>query len=188
MELIDGGDLRNLLSEHGGRLPLRRAVSIACDAASGLAAIHAAGIIHRDIKPANLLVGADGRIRIADLGLARPIDDSAITALTTRGLSPGTPAFMAPEQARNDPDLDHRVDLYALGATLYFLITGRQPFGGRATTRSSRTSSTARSPTRARWPPPARRRWRRSSAVRGRCAPRTAFPAPTTCWPTCVGR
>ena len=128
MELVDGGDLRQLVAAHGGSLPVALALSVARDVAAGLEAIHAAGIIHRDIKPANLLVTRDGRIKIADLGLARRIDNDV--ALTSRGITPGTPAFMAPEQARNATDLDHRADIYALGSTLYYLLTGQHPFSG----------------------------------------------------------
>jgi len=128
MELVRCGDVEDLVGRSGGRLPEARALEIIRDAAAGLSAVHAAGLIHRDIKPANLLIGDDGRVKLADLGLARAV--SGQERLTVAGLTPGTPAYMAPEQARAAPDLDIRADIYALGATLYYLLVGQPPFTG----------------------------------------------------------
>jgi serine/threonine protein kinase/CheY-like chemotaxis protein len=128
MELVSGGDANSLAAASRGGLPIGRCLSICIDAAAGLEAIHAANLIHRDIKPANLLLTADGRTKVADLGLVRDLEQQE--GLTGNGMTPGTPAFMAPEQARKDPSLDRRADIYALGATLYYLITGHYPFAG----------------------------------------------------------
>ena len=93
--------------------------------AAGLAAAHAQGLVHRDIKPANILLenGVE-RVKLTDFGLARAVDDAS---LTQSGVVAGTPLFMAPEQARCET-VDHRADLFSLGAVLYAMCTGRSPF------------------------------------------------------------
>jgi serine/threonine-protein kinase len=94
--------------------------------AEGLQAIHRAGTIHNDIKPSNVLVGVDGRITIADFGLARPM--SAVCRIDRREIA-GTPAYMAPEVARGDGDRpDPAIDIYALGVVAFRLLTGHLPF------------------------------------------------------------
>lgn len=130
MDLVPGGDGDDLVRRHLGRVPRDTLLRIAQDAAAGLAALHAAGIIHRDLKPSNLLFGADGRTLVADFGLAH-LDDGA-PGVTRAGFTVGTPDYMPPEQARAEP-LDGRADLYALGATLYHLATGRPPHPGATT-------------------------------------------------------
>ncbi len=127
MELVLGGDGDALVRRHAGRTPGAVLLQVAQDAAAGLAALHAAGIIHRDLKPANLLVNADGRVLIADFGLAHLNDGTP--GVTRAGFTVGTPEYMSPEQARAER-LDGRSDLYALGATLYHLATGAPPHGG----------------------------------------------------------
>ncbi len=127
-ELVPGGSLAAQLASEG-RLPWREAVRIGAGIARGLAAIHAAGLVHRDLKPENVLVDADGRPRIADLGLARRAAAQS-EALTRTGEVVGTLEFMAPEQANATGDVDARADLYSLGATLYALMAGRPPFEG----------------------------------------------------------
>ncbi|HYE04556.1 MAG TPA: protein kinase [Planctomycetota bacterium] len=126
LEFVPGGDAAGLARAAGGRLDERQALAIARDAAEGLEALSAAGLVHRDVKPANLLIDGDGRAKLADLGLTRTGDD----ALTRTGAVLGTPAFMAPEQARGDRAIDPRADIYALGATLYALVVGQPPFSG----------------------------------------------------------
>lgn len=130
MDLVPGGDGDDQVRRHAGRVPREVLLRIAQDAASGLAALHAAGIIHRDLKPSNLLFEADGRALVADFGLAH-LDDGA-PGVTRIGFTVGTPDYMPPEQARAEP-LDGRADLYALGATLYHLATGRPPHQGATT-------------------------------------------------------
>ena len=127
LELMTGGDADQAAKRQGGRLPPLRACEIVRDAAAGLGAIAKAGLIHRDIKPANIFLGEDGIAKLADLGLARQEDGE--DQMTRTGTAMGTPAFMSPEQAKGE-DLDIRSDIYALGATLFALITGQPPFVG----------------------------------------------------------
>ena len=127
MEYIDGGDAERLRLGQGGRLAADRAARLACDAACGLGALHRANLIHRDIKPQNILLTSDGVAKIADLGLCRS-QTSGTATMTDPGMAVGTPAFMAPEQALGNRRQDGRCDIYALGATLYTLVTGRVPY------------------------------------------------------------
>lgn len=127
LELVTGGDLRQLQEREGGRIDPWRAVRLVHDCMQGLVAIEDAGLIHRDIKPGNIFLDANGLPKLADLGLAKP---SGGAELTMPGMVVGTPAFIAPEQARAVMDLDIRADIYALGATLFSLVAGRPPFPG----------------------------------------------------------
>lgn len=128
MELLRGGSLQDAL--HRGRLSWREATHAVADACRGLEVAHRAGLVHRDIKPSNLMRGEDGRIKLADFGLARPIEpDEAGT--TASGAVLGTPHYMSPEQCRSEL-ADERSDIYSLGATYYALLTGRAPFPGAA--------------------------------------------------------
>ncbi len=130
LELMTGGDADQLARSHKGILPVVRACEIVRDGAAGLCAIHRAGLIHRDIKPANIFLGEDGTAKLADLGLARP--EASSDQMTRTGTAMGTPAYMSPEQAEGVADLDIRSDIYALGATLYALVTGQPPFSGQS--------------------------------------------------------
>ena len=127
MEFVEGESVADRLRAAGGPLTVEEAVRIAEQAAEGLAAVHACGLVHRDLKPANLLVRtSDGGVKLADFGLARaPLDER----LTETGMLVGTPAYMAPEQSRRGGAVDARSDLFALGGVLYELLTGRPPFG-----------------------------------------------------------
>ncbi len=127
MDYMPGGDAAARMAAAGGVLAPGEALRLIRDAARGAQALHAAGLIHRDIKPANIFLAADGSARLADLGLAK--GDSPDDQLTRPGMRVGTPVYMAPEQVRCDV-LDARCDVYALGATLYHLITGRRPYTG----------------------------------------------------------
>ena len=109
-----------------GPLPVAEAVDVAVQTARGLRHAHAAGVVHRDVKPSNLLLTRSGEVKILDFGIAKVAE---ATGLTVGMYSPGTPAYMAPEQVRGEP-ADERVDVWALGAVLYEMLTGRQPFGG----------------------------------------------------------
>ncbi|MCW8141065.1 MAG: serine/threonine protein kinase, partial [Planctomycetota bacterium] len=125
-ELVEGAPL-SALCEDGPVAPAR-AAELVRDLARAVEAVHAAGILHRDLKPQNVIVRArDGRPVLLDFGLAREVDSET---LTKTGVPLGTPAFMSPEQARGQRDLDARTDVYGLGAVLYTLLAGRPPFEG----------------------------------------------------------
>lgn len=136
MEFVAGRDLERLVADDGP-LSARRAIEYIVRAARGLGAAHAHGIYHRDIKPSNLLLDACGSVKVLDLGLARVTkgsglfgSDEADVGLTRPGDLMGTVAYMSPEQAYNAQDADHRSDIYSLGCTLYYLLTGRPPYDG----------------------------------------------------------
>ncbi len=125
MELIDGQGLDKILDAEGPLPPLD-VIRLARQAAEGLVAAHATGLIHRDIKPSNLVVDAKGLLKIVDFGIARTADaDKA--KLTGAASLLGTPGYMAPEQAEGRP-IDHRADIYALGLTLFELVAGEPPY------------------------------------------------------------
>lgn len=132
-ELIEGENLDNLVGRVG---PLTSAVALnyALQAARGLEYAHQQGIIHRDIKPANLLVDSQQHIKILDLGLARWLDDSTgdadAASLTSSFQMLGTAPFMSPEQTRSAASADQRSDIYSLGCTLFFMLTGQTPYHG----------------------------------------------------------
>jgi len=128
-ELVPGGDLAGLVKRSGGRLPEDRALDLLEQCAAGLAAVHAGGLVHRDIKPNNIFLDEHGRAKLGDLGLART--SGGDDRMTNTGVGIGTPAFMAPEQAEGLPDIDIRADIYALGATLFTVLSGRPPFAER---------------------------------------------------------
>ena len=125
MELLAGGTLKDRVSAEGP-MPLSAAVSAVLDIIGGLDAAQAAGILHRDIKPSNCFVDADGAVKVGDFGLSiSTLTRDVQHELETTGFE-GTPQFAAPEQLRGEP-LDVRADIYAVGATLYYLLTGRPP-------------------------------------------------------------
>jgi eukaryotic-like serine/threonine-protein kinase len=128
-ELLDGRDLRQVM--RAGSLTPRKALDYAAGIASGLAAVHEKGIVHRDLKPENVFVTRDGRVKILDFGIARLIDEAKAIAdqatLTAPGTMLGTAGYMSPEQVRGDA-IDHRSDIFAFGAVLYEMLTGRRAF------------------------------------------------------------
>ena len=126
MEYVEGQDLQRLV-EKDGPVAYQAAAEFIRQAAVGLAHAHEAGFIHRDIKPGNLLVDNKGVLKILDLGLARLAHGGADSSQEGRWVS-GTPDYIAPEQIQNRPDLDGRADIYSLGLTFYFLLTGRRPY------------------------------------------------------------
>ena len=124
MPYVRGPSLQRRLDDEGP-LAVVEILRVAMQAAAGLAAAHAQGLVHRDVKPANILL-ADGieRVKLTDFGLARAADDAS---LTRTGVIAGTPQYMSPEQARGEP-VDPRSDLFSLGSVLYAMCTGRPPF------------------------------------------------------------
>ena len=124
MPYVRGPSLQRRLNDEGP-LAVVEILRVAMQAAAGLAAAHAQGLVHRDVKPANILL-ADGieRVKLTDFGLARAADDAS---LTKTGVIAGTPQYMSPEQARGEP-VDPRSDLFSLGSVLYAMCTGRPPF------------------------------------------------------------
>ncbi|MEZ6129025.1 MAG: serine/threonine-protein kinase [Planctomycetaceae bacterium] len=128
MEFLDGVDLGKIV-HRTGRMKVTHAAAVGVQAAEGLNAVHAAGLIHRDVKPTNLMVQPDGTLRILDLGLAISINSGqSVTGATDLGQFVGTAEFAAPEQIEWSRNIDWRTDQYSLGCTLYFLLTGRPPF------------------------------------------------------------
>jgi tRNA A-37 threonylcarbamoyl transferase component Bud32 len=140
-ELVEGGTLRQRLAE--GPLPLRRALELSAQVAHGLAAAHARGIVHRDLKPENIALTGDGRAKVLDFGLAKlgaPLPSGATESLNERptaelaphsdpGRVVGTVGYMSPEQVRGQA-VDHRSDIFSLGAILYEMLSGRRAFRG----------------------------------------------------------
>jgi serine/threonine protein kinase len=131
MELLEGETLRDRLAK--GTLPIRKTVEIAIQIARGLSAAHEKGLVHRDLKPANIFLVADGQVKILDFGLARQAALADITetrtadAMTDPGTVMGTIGYMAPEQVRGE-NVDARCDLFAFGAVLYEMLSGRRAF------------------------------------------------------------
>jgi serine/threonine protein kinase len=137
MELLQGDHLSHLI---GSGLPITDVVRIGREVALGLAAAHKIGVVHRDVKPANIWIESPtGHVRLLDFGLARIGGESSLavrydppveTGLTQFGEMVGTPTYMSPEQVEGEP-VDHRTDLFSLGAVLYQMVTGRVPFAGK---------------------------------------------------------
>ena len=127
MQLVAGESVEQRL-RRVGKLPFQDVVRLAAQAAAGLSAAHASGLIHRDIKPGNMLLESpDDRLKLTDFGLARAAED---LRLTKTGFVSGTPLYMAPEQAKGD-EADHRADLFSLGVVLYEALAGKPPFEGK---------------------------------------------------------
>jgi serine/threonine-protein kinase len=143
MPLVDGLSLRARIQQ--GALPLGEVTNILRDVARALAYAHAQGVVHRDIKPENILLSGGAAV-VTDFGIAKAISASrtydvssiagATVGLTRAGMSLGTPAYMAPEQALGDPGTDHRADLYAWGVVAWEMLAGAHPFSGRTTPQS----------------------------------------------------
>lgn len=136
MDHVDGVDLDQLVKS-GGPLRPGRAVDLIVQAARGLGAAHARRIVHRDLKPANLMLDAAGTVRVLDLGLARVVgaggddDDRQATqdrGLTGTGVIMGTVDYLSPEQSKDSKRADHRADIYSLGCTFHFLLSGKPPY------------------------------------------------------------
>ena len=133
MELLDGMDLETIVRRHGP-MPAARVIYLLRQLCESLAEAHARGLVHRDIKPANVHVGTVALrhdfVKVLDFGLVKPVGGTkgaGNSLATAAGLTPGTPAYMAPEVALGDP-VDHRADIYAVGCVAYYLLTGRLVF------------------------------------------------------------
>jgi serine/threonine protein kinase len=127
LKLIDGTDLSRLVKERGP-LPVAEACDLVRQAALGLQHLHERGLVHRDVKPSNLMRTPAGMVKVLDLGLARLGTTTDGAELTAPDMLLGTPDYLAPEQIDNPATADIRADLYGLGATLFFLLTGKAPF------------------------------------------------------------
>ncbi len=133
-ELLEGESLRQTISR--GPLPVRKALDIAVQVASGLSAAHGKGIVHRDVKPENVFLTSEGHVKLLDFGLARPdvsrydaadTRSPTLAAISQQGIVQGTVAYMSPEQARGEA-VDFRSDQFSLGVALYEMLTGKRPF------------------------------------------------------------
>ena len=129
MPYIEGVSLRDRLTKQG-ELPVAEATRLLRDVADALSYAHSRGVVHRDIKPDNVMLSGRHAL-VMDFGVAKAVSEATgRQSLTTVGVALGTPAYMSPEQAAADPHVDHRADIYALGAMGYELLTGRPPFTG----------------------------------------------------------
>lgn len=126
MEYVGGGTLSELVKAHGP-MPVTKAVDAILQIMAGLEAAAAKGVLHRDVKPSNCFVDADGTVKVGDFGLSISTLARDQTNLTMPGAIMGTPSYASPEQLRGD-ELDVRADIYSVGVTLYFLLTGKTPF------------------------------------------------------------
>jgi uncharacterized RDD family membrane protein YckC len=128
MEYVPGGTLQDRIKQHGP-LPVAEAVDAILQVIAGLEAAGEKGVLHRDVKPSNCFVEADGTVKVGDFGLSISTLARDQTALTMAGSILGTPEYASPEQLRGD-ELDTRTDIYSVGVTLYYLLTGKTPFHG----------------------------------------------------------
>jgi serine/threonine-protein kinase len=130
MEYLPGGSLAQAM--RGGPIPVSRALEWIAQAAAGLDAAHAQGVVHRDVNPANLMLDENGAVTIVDFGVARVSEVQGVTA-TMPGMLPGTTGYLSPEALRGEP-VDRPADVYGLAVVAFELLTGRRPFGGRPAT------------------------------------------------------
>jgi serine/threonine-protein kinase len=140
MPLVEGETLRARI-ERERQLPIDDALRFAREIADALAYAHSRGVVHRDIKPENILIEGDHAV-VADFGIAKAVAAAnAVTPITSTGMSVGTPAYMSPEQATADRDVDGRSDLYSLACVLYEMLAGQPPFTGATWSRSCDSTS-----------------------------------------------
>lgn len=128
IEFIDGQSMQDWMDDKG-KLSVGDAIHVVMCCADALAHAHEMNLIHRDIKPDNILVTKKGVVKVADFGLAKALDEGEMS-MTQSGTGLGTPLYMPPEQARDAKIVDHRTDIYALGITFYYFLTGKLPFEG----------------------------------------------------------
>lgn len=134
-EYVNGEDLQKLVEQSGTLFP-GVAIDLILQAAKGLEYAHDAGVTHRDIKPSNLMLNREGIVKLLDLGLARLEEEREKTRITSTDVVMGTPQYMAPEQADQIDGADARSDIYSLGCTLFFLLTGEPPFNEKTVVRA----------------------------------------------------
>jgi tRNA A-37 threonylcarbamoyl transferase component Bud32 len=128
MEFVEGVNLRQAMA--AGKLEPRQALPLVCELCSAMQYAHEMGVVHRDIKPENILLDRQGRVKVADFGLAKLVGQSRPMArLTATRQAMGTPHYMAPEQWEKPLEVDHRADVYSLGVVFYELLTGELPLG-----------------------------------------------------------
>jgi eukaryotic-like serine/threonine-protein kinase len=149
MELMSGGTLGDRVKARGP-LPIGEAVDCVLQVIAGLEAAHATGILHRDIKPSNCFVDSDGTVKVGDYGLSISKGARWDSTLTVAGAFLGTPAFSSPEQLRGE-DLNVRSDIYSVGVTLYYLLTGRTPFEAQNVVQLLASVLEGRPPSPAKW-------------------------------------
>ena len=148
MPYVEGESLRARLTRER-QLPLDDALQITWEVADALSYAHSQGVIHRDIKPENVLLSR-GHALVADFGVARALQTAAGARLTETGMAVGTPAYMSPEQASAERDVDARSDIYSLGCVLYEMLAGEPPYTVPARRPCSRSASVSRFRTSAR--------------------------------------
>ncbi|WDE98972.1 protein kinase [Lentisphaera profundi] len=124
MEYVDGCNIRQKAKQAGGSLPVQEVLELAIKMTEALKEAQSVGIVHRDIKPENIMMTSEGKLKLADLGIAK----RATGVQEEKGYAIGTPHYIPPEQALDARDADHRSDMYSLGATMYHLLTGQVPF------------------------------------------------------------
>jgi serine/threonine-protein kinase len=146
MELLEGETVEQRATRKGGRLSAEEVLSIADQLLDVLVAAHAKGILHRDVKPENIFLTTEGRLKVLDFGIAK-VRDATRSSATQTGTTMGTPAFMAPEQALGRTrEVDHRTDLWAAGATMFTLLTGRYVHEGESGNEVLVRAATQRAP------------------------------------------
>jgi len=128
MEYVDGTDVQRMIAREG-KLPQEHALAITAHLCDALGYAHKQGIVHRDIKPSNVLIDIEGRVKVADFGLAKLSDKAQNSGLTQTGMTMGTPDYVAPEALMLGSDVDGRADIYAVGVMLYQMLTGDIPRG-----------------------------------------------------------
>ncbi len=128
MEFVDGTDVQRMIAREG-RLPPEHALAVTAHLCDALGYAHKQGIVHRDIKPSNVLIDMEGRVKVADFGLAKLTNNALNSGLTQTGMAMGTPDYVAPETLTLGTEVDGRADIYAVGVMLYQMLTGDIPRG-----------------------------------------------------------